>query len=110
MHTAISEKRDELIAICRRYDVARLEVFGSAARGTDFDPERSDVDFFVEFKPDSKLNKFGRYFDMLFALEEALGCPVDLARRHLITNPYMKESMTKYTEVVYEDASAERAN
>ena len=107
MHTAISEKQEELAAICRRYDVARLEVFGSAARGADFDPERSDADFFVEFKPDSKLEGFDRYFDMLFALEEALGRPVDLARRHLITNPYMKESMTEYTEVVYENASAE---
>ena len=102
MHAAIADKRDELIAICQRYDVARLEVFGSAARGTDFDPERSDADFFVEFKPDSKLKKVSRYFDMLHALEDSLGRPVDLARRHLITNPYRLASMTEYTEVVYE--------
>ena len=107
MHAVISEKKDELIAICRRYVVARLEVFGSAARGADFDTERSDADFFVEFKPDSKLEGFERYFDMLFALEDALGRPVDLARRHLISNPYLKESMTEYTEVVYESDSKE---
>ena len=28
MHAEISQKRDGLIALCRRYDVARLEVFG----------------------------------------------------------------------------------
>lgn len=38
MRAAISDKREELAEICRRYGVARLEVFGSAARGTDFDP------------------------------------------------------------------------
>lgn len=36
-------------AICRRFGVRRLDVFGSASRGTDFDPEHSDVDFLVEF-------------------------------------------------------------
>jgi uncharacterized protein len=35
-------------ALCRRFHVRRLDVFGSAARG-DFDPEHSDVDFIVEF-------------------------------------------------------------
>ncbi len=55
MHNAIADKREELAALCRRYDVVRLEVFGSAARGTDFDPATSDADFLVEFDPDSGL-------------------------------------------------------
>ena len=33
MHAEIAQKRDGLIALCRRHGVARLEVFGSAARG-----------------------------------------------------------------------------
>lgn len=49
MHVAIADKKEELAAICRRYGVARLDVFGSAARGTDFDPQTSDADFLVEF-------------------------------------------------------------
>lgn len=36
MHAEIANKRDALIALCERYDVAWLEVCGSAARGTDF--------------------------------------------------------------------------
>lgn len=32
MHAAIADKREELAALCRRHGVARLEVFGSAAR------------------------------------------------------------------------------
>ena len=40
--------REELQALCRRFHVRRLDLFGSAARG-DFDPVRSDIDFLVEF-------------------------------------------------------------
>jgi len=46
----ISLHREELRALCRRFHVRRLDVFGSAARG-DFDPVRSDLDFLVEFDP-----------------------------------------------------------
>ncbi len=49
MHAVISDNKDKLAELCRRYGVARLEVFGSAGRGTDFDPDSSDVDFLVEF-------------------------------------------------------------
>lgn len=36
MHPLITQKRADIARICQR-----LEVFGSAARGTDFDPLRS---------------------------------------------------------------------
>ena len=53
----IHARREEVAELCRRFHVRRLEVFGSAARG-DFDPERSDVDFLVEFDPDRRANAF----------------------------------------------------
>jgi predicted nucleotidyltransferase len=48
----IEAHRDEIAALCRRFGVQRLDVFGSAARGTDFDPEHSDVDLLVSYRPD----------------------------------------------------------
>ena len=81
MHAEIAEKREELIALCRRYGVARLEVFGSAARGADFDPARSDADFLVEFKPESGLSPLEQFFGLADALEHLLGRPVDLVER-----------------------------
>src|SRR5262244_388898 len=48
MFDEIALHRRELRALCRRFHVRRLDLFGSAARG-DFDPERSDTDFLVEF-------------------------------------------------------------
>ncbi len=101
MHDAIANKREELAALCRRYDVVRLEVFGSAARGMDFDPDSSDADFLVEFDPDSNLRPFHRYFDLAEALQDVLGRPVDLLEIRVVENPYLRAAIDKSREVVY---------
>ena len=44
----IAEHADELKALCVRYGVERLDIFGSAATDN-FGQERSDLDFLVEF-------------------------------------------------------------
>jgi uncharacterized protein len=84
MHRSIAAKRDRLEALCRRYGVARLAVFGSAARGADFDPDLSDADLLVEFRSDSGLRPLQQYFGLATALEELLGRPVDLIERGAI--------------------------
>ena len=81
MHADIAKHRPDLAALCQRYGVARLEVFGSAARGADFDPGRSDADFLVEFKEGSGLSALEQYFGFAEALEALLGRPVDLVER-----------------------------
>ena len=101
MHPSLADKRDALIALCRRYDVARLEVFGSAARGTDFDPARSDADFLVEFRPESRLPPLEQYFGLARALEDLLGRPVDLVQPRAIKNPFMLAGINRSREVVY---------
>ena len=45
MHPIIQSKRDAIVTLCQRFRVRQLEVFGSAAKGRDFDPAHSDVDF-----------------------------------------------------------------
>ena len=83
MHERISRKRAEIAALCARYRILRLEVFGSAARGHDFDPERSDIDLLVTFAPGTRYD-----LDLHMSLEEALqqlfGRPVDLLTRETI--------------------------
>lgn len=101
MHAAIADKRDKLAKLCRRYGVVRLEVFGSAARGTDFDPDRSDADFLVEFDSESRLPPFEQYFGLADALRETLGCPVDLVEDHEFRNPYLRASIEESRELVY---------
>ncbi len=64
MHAEIAQRKEELIALCRRYDVARLEVFGSAARAADFNSAASDVDFLVEFRGESQLHPLEQFFGL----------------------------------------------
>jgi len=101
MHAEIAEKRQELIALCRRYDVARLEVFGSAARGADFDPARSDADFLVEFKAGSVLPPLEQFFGLADALANLLGRPVDLVEPSAIKNPFIRAAVDRSRELVY---------
>jgi hypothetical protein len=81
MHRSIDAKREEIAALCRRYGVRRLEVFGSAARGADFDPTLSDADFLVEFDPQSEHRPLAEFLDLRESLADLLGRPVDLVER-----------------------------
>ena len=105
MHANIHEKRDALAALCRRYDVKRLEVFGSAARGLDFDPRRSDFDFLVEFEQRSDLSPLEQFFGLAEALEELLGRPVDLVERTAVEasrNYIRRRAILKHAETLYD--------
>ena len=101
MHAVIADKRDELVALCRHYRVARLEVFGSAARGTDFDPASSDADFLVEFRLRDDRKTLQQYFGFAEALHRALGRRVDLVEAGAIRNPYLRAAIDKSRELVY---------
>lgn len=101
MHAEIAEKKEELAELCRRHGVVRLEVFGSAARGTDFDPRTSDADFLVEFRLDGDRAPLQQYFDFAEALRQALGRSVDLVESDAIRNPYLLAAIDKSREVVY---------
>ena len=83
MIPTLDAHRAEIVALCRRFHVRRLEVFGSAARGGDFDPARSDADFLVTFAPDVR-DDLALFEDFKAALEAMLGRPVDLVERPAI--------------------------
>jgi hypothetical protein len=99
----ITEHRAEIAALCRRFGVRRLAVFGSAARGTDFDPARSDLDFLVEFddgEPDALSLK--TFFGLKEALEALFGRSVDLVEPGAMRNPYLQASIERSREPVFE--------
>jgi predicted nucleotidyltransferase len=97
----IETRKHEIAALCRRFHVRRLEVFGSAARGADFDAATSDVDFLVEFTDHPDALSLRTYFGLKWALEELLGRPVDLVEEKAVENPYMKASMNRSREPVF---------
>ncbi len=101
MHAEIAARRDALKALCERYDVERLEVFGSAARGVDFDPAASDLDFLVAFKPGSPLDPLDQFFGLADALKDLFGRPVDLVEASAVRNPFVRASIDRSRELVY---------
>jgi predicted nucleotidyltransferase len=81
---SIEQHRADIARLGRRHAVLRLAVFGSAARGTDFDPDRSDTDFLVEFEPAIGLAALQRYLGLAEDLERLLGRSVDLVERDAV--------------------------
>jgi predicted nucleotidyltransferase len=81
-----------LRALCRRFGVRRLDLFGSAANGR-FDPARSDLDFLVEFEKPSSGGFYGDYFKLLEALETLFQRKVDLLKETSLVNPYLRRQI-----------------
>lgn len=101
-HAEIESRKEEIAEICRRHRVERLDLFGSAARGTDFDLETSDADFLVAFTPPLLPGLFERRTGLLNDLRAALGRDVDLIRMGTIRNRYRMDSINRDRDPVHE--------
>jgi len=101
MDSLVERHLEAIRALCREFGVARLEIFGSAATEA-FDPERSDVDFIVEFPPGYEFGLWhGRYFELKERLEGVLGRPVDLVMAGAIRKPRFVEAANESRRVLY---------
>jgi predicted nucleotidyltransferase len=100
VYRIVTEHRAELGDLCRRFHVARLELFGSAATD-EFDPQRSDLDFLVTFGDVPT----GERFDAFFGLQQALGDlfdrSVDLVEAGAPRNPYFVRRLNESRRLVY---------
>ena len=101
MHALIEQHRDAIAGLCRRHRVARLEVFGSGARAVDFDPERSDIDFLVQFEAVGDAPSLRQFFSLRDELTALLGRPVDLVMPDSLANPFIKADVDRTREPVY---------
>jgi predicted nucleotidyltransferase len=90
MHPTVEARLPEIRALCRKYGVRRLELFGSAARD-DFDPASSDVDLLVEWDASGPASSLpGRWWGLERELEELLERPVDLMTLRSIRNAQLR--------------------
>ena len=101
MIESIGDNSEAIRALCERYRVKRLEVFGSASAASGFNPEKSDIDFLVEFLPLQQGEHADAYFGLLEAFEQLFHRHVDLVMPRAIKNPYFLESINKNREVLY---------
>lgn len=95
----MDQLREIALPACREFDVRRLGVFGSVARGED-GPE-SDVDLLVELDhPEVRPSR--RFFALLHYLEDHLERPVDLLTASSLRNPYLRRRVMKELVPLYE--------
>lgn len=96
----IEDNLDTVEALCRRFHVARLELFGSAA-SNEFDESRSDLDFLVEFKALEPGALADAYFGLLAELQRLFQRKVDLVTPKAIRNPYFQRAVDRTRRMLY---------
>ncbi|MCY4259630.1 MAG: nucleotidyltransferase domain-containing protein [Rhodobacteraceae bacterium] len=101
MRPEISKKMDEISELCRKYRIRRLEVFGSAAREHDFDPDSSDFDFIVDYVPLDGPGTLKRVMGFRQDLAEIMGCRVDVMDRGAKPNRYFMASVNRDRTTIY---------
>jgi predicted nucleotidyltransferase len=98
MPDSLFPDRDSLAAVCRRYGIRRMSLFGSVLKGTA--SPASDVDLLVEFEPGGKPGLLG-----LAAIEEALSALLGGRRVDLRTapdlSPYFRDEIVRTAALQY---------
>ena len=100
----INQQQANLVALCLRYRVRQLQLFGSAATGA-FVPATSDLDFIAEFADTQAADYADRYLDFAEALEKLFNRRVDVLTKRAIRNKYFRAEVESTAQVIYEDAN-----
>lgn len=95
---------DKIIALCKKYKVNKLWVFGSIL--TDRFNDNSDVDFSVKFDKQrissEKLDWADLFFDFLHEMENTLNRKVDIVFDDYVHNPYFRKELDQTKRLIYE--------
>ena len=100
MNGIVEDKRNEVARLCVTRRVARLELFGSAAKAASRD-EPNDLDFLVEFEAMSPTEHADCFFGLQADLEGLFAMPVDLLEPGPIRNPYLWQAIERTRVLVY---------
>jgi predicted nucleotidyltransferase len=96
----IEMHRANIAELCRRFEVSRLDVFGSAARGSDFEPDSSDIDFVVTYRTGYRPS-IAAYQDFRDALADLFSLPVDLVMETAVENPFVRAGIERSRQAIY---------
>ncbi len=97
--TAVIHDREQLRAVCMRYGIAKLEIFGSVARGAEDDD--SDIDLLYTLESGARLG--WEIEDLADELSEVFGRKVDLLARSAI-HSRIRDNVLREAEPIYADA------
>lgn len=92
---------DKIIALCKKYKVAKLWVFGSIL--TPRFNDQSDVDFSVSFKKSEiDLKDYAdNYFELFDELKNLLNREIDLVFDDSVKNQYFRKSLDLSKVLIY---------
>ncbi len=96
----ITDNLQNIIALCKKYKVRTLYVFGSIL--TSRFNDKSDVDFSATFNHDSDPLVAGENFmNFYMDLENLMGRKIDLVDEEFIKNKYFREELNETKKLVY---------
>lgn len=109
MNAIIENNRQQIIELCRQFNVKELYAFGSVVRD-DFNAS-SDIDLLADFNfnpnPDS-IDELEKYFtaqdELTEKLQRLLRREVDLLVEKNIRNKYLKKIITMEKKLIYAEA------
>lgn len=94
---------DKIVALCKKYKVAKLWVFGSILTSRFSDD--SDVDLSVDFDSDT-INREGLdwadiFFDFMHELEDLFGRRIDLVCDDAVKNKAFRKELDSTKRLIY---------
>lgn len=96
----ITDNLQKIIALCKKYKVKNLYVFGSIL--TSRFNDKSDVDFSATFDHDSDPLVAGENFmNFYMDLENLMGRKIDLVDEDFIRNKYFREELNETKQLIY---------
>ena len=92
---------DKIIALCKKYKVEKLWVFGSIL--TPRFNDQSDVDFSVLFKKDEikLLDYADNFFDFVDELKALFSRDIDMVCEDAVKNPYFRKELNATKRLIY---------
>ena len=95
-----------LQALCRRFGVQQMYLFGSAAT-PQFDVARSDADVLVQLLPVAPLVEGETLFRLWNELETLLHRRVDLLTPDSLQSPFLRAEINRTKQLIYNAARTE---
>lgn len=100
----ILQKKNELFALCIKYNVSKLYAFGSVSKGR-FNPATSDLDLLVEINESNPVLKGESLINLWNDLETLFERKVDLLTMQKIKNPFLLADIDESKQLIYDKAS-----
>lgn len=92
---------DKIIALCKKYKVAKLWFFGSIL--TPHFNDNSDIDFLVDFDENNieLLDYADNYFNFIHEIESVMGRKVDMVVNKSIKNRFFRTEVDETRRLIW---------